>query len=162
MASSTGAVGVLRDPQLAEDAVQQAFLDIWRDLRRLRDPEKFEGWSYRLLVRACYSEARCRSKRGHDAELLPTHQPLAPDEYRGVLHRDQLERAFDELSLEHRAVVVLHHLMDMTLEQVAATLDLRLGTVKSRLSRARAALREHMLKRQELLPAGLRLDTEGG
>ena len=52
------AQGVLRDPHVAEDAVQQAFLDIWRDIRRLRDASKFEGWSYRLLLRLCYAEAK--------------------------------------------------------------------------------------------------------
>jgi RNA polymerase sigma-70 factor (ECF subfamily) len=138
------AVGILRDPHLAEDAVQQAFVNIWRDLRRLRDPAKFEGWSYRLVVRACYAEARRRPTGVPDSELRPTQEPLAPDEYGPVLHRDQLERAFDQLSLDHRAVVVLHHLMDMTLDQVADALDLRLGTVKSRLNRAMHSLRDVM------------------
>ena len=49
--------GILGDPHLAEDATQQAFLDIWRNIPRLRDPAKFEGWSYRVLVHACYATA---------------------------------------------------------------------------------------------------------
>jgi RNA polymerase sigma-70 factor, ECF subfamily len=52
--------GVLGDSHLAEDATQQAFVEIWRDITRLRDPAKYEGWSYRLLVRACYAEAKRR------------------------------------------------------------------------------------------------------
>ena len=68
---------LLRDRELAEDATQQAFLDIWRDLRRLRDPAKFEGWSYRLLVRACYAEAKRRPEWVPDDEVSPAPEPRA-------------------------------------------------------------------------------------
>ena len=54
------AYSILRDRHLAEDATQQAFLDIWRNIRRLKEPAKFNGWSYRLLVHACYAEAKRR------------------------------------------------------------------------------------------------------
>lgn len=135
------AQGILRDPHLAEDATQQAFLDIWRGIRRLRDPAKFEAWSYRVLVRVCQREVKRKTDWVPDTELLPIEEPLASDQFGAVMHRDQLERGFRHLSVEHRTVIVLHHLLDMTLESVAETLDIPLGTAHSRLSRAMQALR---------------------
>ena len=135
------AVGILRDRHLAEDAVQQALLSIWRDLPTLGDPARFEAWAYRLLVRACYAESRRR--RRHLPELLgrTSRPPVAADEYGSIVDRDQLERGFRRLSTEHRAVVVLHHYFDMPLESVAQVLEIPPGTVRSRFHRAMAALR---------------------
>ena len=135
------AVGILRDPHLAEDAVQQALLDIWRDIRGLRDPARFEGWSYRLLVRTCYAEAKRRPTWTSESVLPEAYEPVAADEYSAIAHRDQLERAFARMSVDHRAVVVLHRLQGMPLEQVADVLGVPVGTVKSRLSRALQGLR---------------------
>lgn len=132
--------GILRDVHLAEDATQQALIDIWRYLDRLRDPAKYEGWAYRILVNACYAEV----KRRPDTIPQPSMayvEPMAPDAFGVVVDRDQLERGFRRLSVDHRAVLVLHYLLDMTLEQVAETLDLPLGTANSRLSRATQSLR---------------------
>lgn len=138
------AQGILRDPYLAEDATQQAFLDIWRDIRRLRDPSRFEGWSYRLLVRVCYAEAKRRRYLVPDTEMPPDTEPFTADAFDAVVDRDELERAFQHLSVEHRTVIVLHHLLDLTLEQIAEALDIPLGTVHSRVSRAMDALRVAM------------------
>jgi RNA polymerase sigma-70 factor (ECF subfamily) len=138
------AIGILRDRHVAEDATQQACLDIWRDIRRLRDPARFEGWSYRLLVRVCYAESRRAPKWAPETEMRTSDEPLAADAFGAVVDRDQLERAFAQLSVDHRTVIVLHHLMDMTLEQVAETLEIPRGTVYSRLSRAMEALRAAM------------------
>ena len=135
------AIGILRDPHVAEDATQQALLNIWQDLRHLRDPARFEGWTYRLLVRACYAEAKRQPKWSQDAAVRPTDEPLASDAYPAVIYRDELERGFRRLSVDHRAVVVLHHLLDMPVEHVAEALDVPVGTVKSRLSRAMEGLR---------------------
>ena len=121
-----------------------AATDIWRDIRRLRDPSKFEGWSYRLLVRVCYAEAKRKRYVVPDAEMLPDEEPLAADAFDAVVDRDELERAFRHLSVEHRTVIVLHHLLDLTLEQIAEALDIPLGTVHSRVSRAMEALRAAM------------------
>jgi RNA polymerase sigma factor (sigma-70 family) len=136
--------GILRDPHLAEDATQQAFLDIWREISRLRDPARFEAWSYRVLVRVCYREAKRRPDWAPASELSPAQVPLAADQYGSVAHRDQLERGFQQLSMDHRTVIVLHHLLDMTLEAIAETLDIPLGTAHSRLGRAMKALRAAM------------------
>jgi len=135
------AVGILRDPHLAEDAVQQALLDIWRDLPGLREPNRFEGWSYRLLVRVCYAEAKARPRWTSHESVPAAQEPRADDSYSSVLHRDELERAFVRLPIDHRAVVVLHRLMGLPLEEVALVLGVPLGTVKSRHSRAMDGLR---------------------
>lgn len=137
----SAAFGILRDRGLAEDATQRALVNVWRHLRGLRDASRFEGWSYRILLHACYSEARRRPAWLSDDDLPPGREPVAADEFRRIDDRDELERAFQRLSLDHRVVVVLHHLADLPLDSVAEILDVRVGTVKSRLHRAMAELR---------------------
>jgi RNA polymerase sigma-70 factor (ECF subfamily) len=135
------AYGILRDRGLAEDAVQTALIAIWKDLPRLREPAKFDSWSYKLLVRICYAEAKKQRRRMPEALALSDRDPAAPDEYRAVADRDQLQRGFDSLSAGHRAVIVLHHYFDMPLESVAQVLDVPPGTARSRFHRAMRALR---------------------
>jgi RNA polymerase sigma-70 factor, ECF subfamily len=131
---------ILRDLDLAEDATQQALLTIWRDLPNLRDPARFDAWSYRLLVRACYAEARRTRHWTPDLHILPTEASTG-EGLSSVVDRDQLERGFRRLSIDHRAVVVLHHYLDLPLEEVADVLGVPLGTVRSRLHRAMQGLR---------------------
>src|SRR5258708_19185091 len=131
---------ILRDTDLAEDATQQALLAIWRDLPQLRDPARFDAWSYRLLVRACYAEGRRARQWTPNLHILPTDGP-AEEDLSSVVDRDQLERGFRRLSIDHPAVVVLHHYLDMPLEVVAETLGIPLGTVRSRLLHAMRGLR---------------------
>jgi RNA polymerase sigma-70 factor, ECF subfamily len=132
---------ILRDVDLAEDATQQALLSIWRDLPGLRDPTRFEAWAYRLLVRVCYVEGRRARAWTPTLHLLPTDGPVQADGASSVLDRDELERGFRRLSIDHRAVVVLHHYLDMSLDRVAETLDIPRGTARSRLHYAMRALR---------------------
>lgn len=135
------AYGILRDRHLAEDATQQAFLDIWQNLPTLNDPSRFSGWSYRLLVHACYAEARRRPRWAAESEIGPAHVPLAADDYGSVIDRDVLERGFKRLSVEHRTIIVLRCLLDLPMEQVAEAMGIPKGTVGSRLSRAVDAMR---------------------
>ena len=135
------ALGVLGNDQPAEDATQQALIAIWRYLPRLRDPERFDGWSYRLLVRACYAEAKRDPKWLPDTAITGEREPRAADDYLGVVEHDRLERGFRRLSVEHRAVIVLRFMLDLPLEQVAEVLDISPKTVTSRQSRALQALR---------------------
>ena len=132
---------ILRDTDLAEDATQQALLAIWRDLPQLRDPARFEAWSYRLLVRACYAEGRKERRWAPNLHLLPSDEATAADGFSSVVDRDQLESGFRRLSIDHRAVVVLHHYLDMPLDRVAETLGVPIGTVRSRLHHAMRGLR---------------------
>jgi len=95
------AYGILRDHHLAEDATQQAFLDIWRYIRRLRDPGKFNGWSYRLLVHACYAEAKRAKAAAGAVEVLSEDIASPADEYRLVAERS-LRATVDRPSSGHR------------------------------------------------------------
>ena len=135
------AYGILRDRHLAEDATQQAFLDIWRHLPRLRDAARFEAWSYRLLVNACYDEADRRPTWVPTDALSPGDLPLSRDATGPVIARDQLGRALAQLSLEHRAVLVLRYLMDLSPQEIGEALGIPRRTVYSRLQRALDSVR---------------------
>jgi RNA polymerase sigma-70 factor (ECF subfamily) len=132
---------ILRDLDLAEDATQQALLAIWRDLPQLRDPARFDAWSYRLLVRACYAEGKRERRSAPNLRLLPSDVSVTNDGVESVADRDQLERGFRRLSIDHRAVVVLHYYLDLPIDRIAEVLDVPRGTVRSRLHYAMRALR---------------------
>ena len=130
---------ILRDLHLAEDALQQAYVEMWRGLPKLKDIERFEAWSYRILVNACYRESK-RHKRWL-TQLTQASETTTPYGTGAVNDRDQLERGFAELSLDHRAVVVLHYYLDLSIEDTAGALGISEGTAKSRLNRAMTKLR---------------------
>jgi RNA polymerase sigma-70 factor (ECF subfamily) len=132
---------ILRDIGLAEDATQRAMLNIWRGLPRLREPERFEAWSYRLLVRACYSEGRRTRHWAPAIGLFAGDESRTPDPAGAVIDRDELERAFRRLSLDHRAVVVLRHYRHLSMDEIAGALGIPVGTVASRLHYAMRELR---------------------
>jgi RNA polymerase sigma factor (sigma-70 family) len=135
------ALGVLGDAATADDATQRALVAVWRDLPTLRDPERFDAWSYRLLLRACYAEADRRPRWLPESAIGVADEPAVPDAYRAIDERDRIERGLRRLSVEHRAVIVLRYVLDLPLEQVAEALDVSVGTVNSRLHRALKALR---------------------
>ena len=132
---------ILRDADLAEDATQQALLAIWQHLPTLRDADRFEAWSYRLLVHACYDEGHRRRIWNPNLHVLRDDDRAAPDALDQVHDRDQLERGFRQLSIDHRAVVVLHTYLGLSLEEIADTLGVRPGTIRSRLHYAVRAMR---------------------
>jgi RNA polymerase sigma-70 factor (ECF subfamily) len=133
---------ILRDVERAQDAVQQAFLLAWRELPKLRDPSRFEVWLHRLLVNACYEESRRYRRWSANVRPLPIDGPGIADETVTVDDRDALERAFQRLTPEHRAVVVLHHHAGLPLASIAEVAGVPLGTVKSRLHYATRILRD--------------------
>ena len=132
---------ILRDPHAAQDAAQQALILAWRDLPKLRDPERFEAWLHRLVVHTCYDEARRRRRWDGKVRLIPTDPPVVPDPARAIVDRDSLELAFRRLTPEQRAVVVLHHHLGYPLTEIAATLGIPEGTARSRLHYAVRQLR---------------------
>jgi RNA polymerase sigma-70 factor (ECF subfamily) len=132
---------ILRDRDLAEDATQQALLAIWQDLPRLRDPARFEAWSYRLLVHACYTEGRKERRWAPNLRVLPTDESHADDGLIAVVNRDELERGFRRLTIDHRAVVVLYHYLDKPLDEIARILEIPVGTAHSRLHHAMRGMR---------------------
>jgi RNA polymerase sigma-70 factor (ECF subfamily) len=131
---------ILRDADAAGDALQVALVRIWRDLPSLREPERLEAWAYRLLVRACQDELRKRRGRPPVLHILPDDGAV-DHSIVSVADRDQLERAFRNLSAEQRAVVVLHYYRDLTLGEIADALGIPIGTVRSRLHYARRSMR---------------------
>jgi RNA polymerase sigma-70 factor, ECF subfamily len=132
---------ILRDLDLAEDATQQALVTTWRDLPQLRDPARFDAWSYRLLVRACYAEGRRARQWSPNLHLLASEEQAEAGGLDAIIQRDQLETAIRRLSVDHRTVLVLHHYADIPLDRVAQILEIPVGTVYSRLHHAMRAMR---------------------
>jgi len=132
---------IVRDRELARDVVQDALLLAWRDLPRLRDPGRFDAWLHRLLVNACLSSIRRRGRRPIEVELEPAVTHGDPDPGIAVADRDELDRAFARLDPEHRAIVVLRYYAGLSMADVASVVGVPIGTAKSRLSRALAAMR---------------------
>ena len=131
---------ILRDADLAEDAVQEALIRAWRDLPTLRDVERFDAWSRRLLVHACIDIGRRR--RRWRAELTAIGpEPSEPDRASELADRDELERALQTLTDPQRAILVLRFHLGLTLREVAESLDIPFGTAKSRLHYGLDALR---------------------
>jgi RNA polymerase sigma-70 factor (ECF subfamily) len=133
---------ILRDGYAAEDAVQETLVGAWRNLRSLRDPERFDAWLHRLLVRACDDEVR-RSRRRPAAVLpLTFDRPDPIDDIATLVDQDEIERAFLALSVEHRAVLVLTHYVGLPAPDVAEILGIPPGTVYSRLHYGVRAMRD--------------------
>ena len=131
---------LLRDVQLAEDAVQEALVKAWRELPSLRDPERFDAWLNRLLVNACADQGR-RDRRRHAEVQLLRLEPSEPDSSQAAADRDQLDRGFRRLKSEQRVVIVLHFYRGLSAAEIADTIGVPTGTVKSRLHYATEALR---------------------
>ena len=132
---------ILRDPEQAKDAVQNTLVRAWRDLPTLRDPDLFDAWVHRMLVNACIDEVRRLRRHRVDVELTALHVPAIAGIESSIADRDQLERGFLRLEPDARALIVLHHYLDLPLPEVATTLGIPLGTAKSRLHRALQAMR---------------------
>jgi RNA polymerase sigma-70 factor (ECF subfamily) len=132
---------ILRDADLAADAVQTALVTAWRELPALRDRDRFEPWLYRALVRICYAEAKRRRRSMPSIIDFPESRNDQRDAFLTVEDRDQLERGFRRLSPEQRAVLVFHHYLGMSVADIAAQLGIPLATAKSRLRYGTAALR---------------------
>ena len=131
---------VVRDADRAEDVVQESLIRCWRDLPSLREPERFEMWQRRILMHCITDEFR-RSRRFEAQVRVLRAEPVDADAATALEDRDRLERAFSRLSVEHRAILTLRHLQGLTLAEVAATLDIPLGTAKSRLHYASESMR---------------------
>jgi RNA polymerase sigma-70 factor (ECF subfamily) len=133
---------ILRDRQLAQDAFQEAALAAWRRLPTLRDADRFEAWMQRVLVHACYAESRKRTRWTATVRLLEVDSSGAMESRSAIYDRDELERAFRKLSIDHRAVFVMHHYVGLPLVEVAERLGIPAGTARSRLHYATEALRQ--------------------
>jgi len=132
---------VLRDPTAAEDAVQDCLVRAWRDVRALRDTSRWDAWLYRLLLNACRDEQR-RSQRRPMTIHVDAVEPIATvDGVAGVDRRDEVERGFRRLSLEHRMALALHFYVGLRPAEIATTLGIAEGTATSRIHYGSKALR---------------------
>jgi RNA polymerase sigma-70 factor, ECF subfamily len=134
---------ILRDTGAAEDALQNALVSTWQQLPHLRDLARFEAWSHRILVNACYAEYHRRRQFAAHVRVLELHGS-AVDGSRVLADRDELERAFLQIPVDQRAVFVLHHYVGLPLVEVAETLGIPAGTARSRLHTATRSLRQVM------------------
>jgi RNA polymerase sigma-70 factor, ECF subfamily len=132
---------ILRDVDRTEDAVQDALVIAWRGLPNLRDPDRFDGWLRRLLVRSCIDAARRERRHIASIRVLPKDIPSAADDYLTVVDRDELDRGFRRLNPEQRAILVLRHFAGLDTAEIADTLGIPAGTVRSRLHHAHRAMR---------------------
>jgi len=139
---------ILRQPDRAEDAVQDALVEAWRDIRGLRDPERLDAWLHRLLVRACHRHARRDQRRRVTEVSVPDLERtrdsaagIAADAARALADRDEIERAFRRLTEEQRTLLALVYYADLSLADVSVAMGVPIGTTKSRHHRAMAALR---------------------
>jgi RNA polymerase sigma-70 factor (ECF subfamily) len=149
---------ILRDGELARDAVQEALIRAWRDLPGLRDPDRFDAWLHRLIVNACLDLVRRRRRRVIEVELTPIDSPATPDIAASLADRQLLDQALGRLDPGHRAVVALHYLLGMPLPDVARALGIPPGTAKSRLHYSLAAMLTHVTAEAGPVPATV---TEG-
>ena len=132
---------ILRDVDRAEDALQDALVIAWRDLRGVRDPDRFDAWLTRLVVRVCIAQATRERRRTANLRVLPVDGPPAPDELISVGDRDVLDRGFRRLAPDQRAILVLHHYLGYAPSEIAETLGIPPGTTRSRLFNAHRAMR---------------------
>lgn len=134
---------ILRDTDRAEDATQEAFVRAWRELPKLRDPDRFDAWLRRLVVNACYDEGR-RLRRRAEVSLVLLDQRSVTDPSSTMAETDRVDRAFRRLPLDQRVVLALQHYYDLSHVEIAETLGIPLGTVKSRVRYGVAAMRAQL------------------
>ena len=132
---------IVRDDGVAEDATQEALVAAWSHLGALRDPDRFDAWLHRLLVRSCYREVERRRRRGSVEVHVPVLEAPVADSTSDLADRDQLERGFRRLDTDQRAVLVLHHYLGLSPAEAAEVLGVPPGTVRSRLHRATRTMR---------------------
>lgn len=144
---------ILRDPELARDAVQDGLLRAWRHLPGLRDPDRFDAWIRQLVVNSCLDLIRRRRRRAFEVELTAFDPIGESDLAGGIIDRDQLDDALRRLDPEWRAIVVMHYFLGMPLPEIAGSLGIPLGTAKSRLHRSLGAMRATLEETPEAVVA---------
>ena len=153
-----------KNPDDAAEAAQEAFLSAWQGLKFFRGEASFSTWLYRLASNACVDllrkEQRHRAVSGPSLNDEDTYMDIADDAAtpqelaeRSEL-REQIEEGLQSLSPQHREVLILRELHQLSYDEIAQTLDLDTGTVKSRISRGRKALRNFLLQSGNFSPPG--------
>ena len=134
---------ILRDADRAEDAVQDALVAAWQDLRALRDPDAWDAWLRRLLVRTCYRLAKQDRRQAQVASRVGPDQMRArsADATAGVAEREWILDELGRIDVEKRSVIVLHYYLDLPMGEVAEILGIPYGTAASRLHRGLELMR---------------------
>lgn len=158
---------ILGDEEAASDATQDAFLSAYKAIGRYRGGS-FKGWLLRIVTNACYDQLRRKKRQpttSLEAVYLDSAPPWAeneePEEY--ALRQELgsiIQRGLATLPPEQRIALVLSDIQGLSYEEIAEVMGTNLGTVKSRLNRGRASLRDHLLAQGELLPPRYRLKIE--
>lgn len=162
---------ILSDPDAAADATQDAFLSAFKAMHKFRGGS-FKAWLLRIVTNACYDQLRVKQRRPSssldDLPVESDHTPYLEDPAEGpdkFVERQELNRAIQggisTLPVEQRVVVILSDVQGLSYQEIAQITGLSLGTVKSRLSRGRARLRDHLVVQRELLPSRYRLRDDG-
>ena len=145
---------ILRDGYAAEDVVQDAYVKAWREIRGLRDPSAFDAWLHRLLINACKDHVRRTRRRPIELLAVPIDREEPRDDFAQLADRDELERGFLELSVEHRTVLVLTYYVGLPASEIGQILGIPPGTVASRLHYGARAMRAAIGRdRDAVLPA---------
>ena len=142
---------ILRDADRAEDAVQDALVAAWQGLRALRDPDAWDAWLRRLLVRTCYRFAK-QDRRRTEVELNVSPDPVragTTNDSATVADREWILDELARIDVEKRAVIVLHYYLDLPLREVAEILDVPSGTAASRLHRGLELMRGSVSREPE-------------
>jgi RNA polymerase sigma-70 factor (ECF subfamily) len=142
---------VLRDRDAADDAVQDALVRAWRNLPGLRDPDRFDAWLYRILIRACHDQLRRRGRERQRQEV-PEPVAFAADPSGDLADREEIAAALDRLSEAQRTAVVLHYFVGLSHQQMAHVIGEPVGTVKARLHRSLDYLHAALAAESRLQP----------
>ncbi|MBQ7897353.1 MAG: sigma-70 family RNA polymerase sigma factor [Clostridia bacterium] len=151
------AYGFMLNPDDAFDVAQDAFLKAWRGIKDFKGSSAFSTWLYRITVNTAKDALALKKKRGaelsstlEEGEILDTPDLNTPETaFIEKESREELKRAIDSLDDSMREIIILRELNEMSYEEISEALDTELGTVKSRLSRAREKLREKILEQKE-------------
>lgn len=159
-------------PEDAADITQEVFLRAWRSIESFRGDSGFSTWLFRITMNLCVDHARHKNAQPQtqplvvgeeDAERpIPDTAPTPEEHLENSELGRELAAALDEVSEEHRRIVLLRDVSCLSYTEIAEVLEISEGTVKSRLSRARIALRTILLRRGNLLPSAASKDTKGG
>lgn len=160
---------IMKDPASAEDATQEAFISAYKAIKRFRGGN-FKSWLLRIVTNTCYDELRWRKRRPQSSldeitEENPSVSFMADDESGPEEQRQKVElmaavqECMEELPDEQRIATVLCDVEGREYKEIAQIMDTSLGTVKSRISRARSKMRDCLQAFGELLPAEYRLTT---
>lgn len=157
------ALGMLKNPADAEDIAQDVFIKVYKSLKNFKGQSSFSTWLYRVTTNTCLDELRRRKTRqtfSIDEEIVTQEGEVSkqvvddspsPDE---ILEKNELKRnishAISKLAKEHRTVIVLRDMQGFSYEEIANILQLPLGTVKSRINRARLTLKDILKADREL------------